>query len=232
MAVELAKVAKVESVMDVGCATGRFYRFFKETFQGAHYQGFDISRVAIDYAKKLYPEAVFSLFDGDPTDVAGSSPDLLFCRDVLHHQPDPKAFLAQLYQAAGKYLILRVRTREVGPTEFDRDKSCQYTYDNWVPYIVFNTTELTDLLSSYSPRPARIDIIRHPDVLGGQLNRYLPKELYYPDTGTAETSILIEKGLEGKTSEPKISSEARRELRGQELSPLIRLAKRLAGSVV
>jgi len=112
---------------------------------------------------------------------------------------------------------------------FDREQSCQYSYENWVPYIVFNTGELTDLLSSYSPRPAKIDIIRHPDILGGQLNRYLPKELYYPETGTAETSILIEKGPEGQTVEPKITSEAKRELRGQELSPLIRLAKRFAG---
>lgn len=229
MAVELAKVAKIESVMDIGCATGRFFRFFNTIFQGAHYRGFDISQVAIDHAKKLYPEAEFSLFDGDPSAVDGPSPDLLFCRDVLHHQPDPKEFLAQLYRTAGKYLILRVRTREVGPTVFDREQSCQYSYENWVPYIVFNTGELTDLLSSYSPRPAKIDIIRHPDILGGQLNRYLPKELYYPETGTAETSILIEKGPEGQTVEPKITSEAKRELRGQELSPLIRLAKRFAG---
>ncbi|MQF95113.1 MAG: class I SAM-dependent methyltransferase [SAR202 cluster bacterium] len=228
MAVQLAKVAKIDSMMDVGCATGRFYRFFREVFPGVDYRGFDISQVAIDHAKKLYPETEYSVFDGDPSAVAGPQPDLLFCRDVVHHQPDPKDFLAKLYATPSKYLLLRVRTREVGETVFDREQSCQLSYNIWVPYIVFNTKELTDLLSSYSPRPTKIDIVRHPDVLGGQLNRYLPKELYYPETGTAETSILIEKGGEDQTGEPRITSETRPETRLQELPPLYRLAKKLA----
>ncbi|MQF94851.1 MAG: class I SAM-dependent methyltransferase, partial [SAR202 cluster bacterium] len=188
MAMELAKVAKINSVMDVGCATGRFYRFFREVFPGVDYRGLDISQVAIDHAKKLYPQTDFAVFDGDPTTAEAPQPDLLFCRDVVHHQPDPKEFLAKLYATPSKYLLLRVRTREVGETVFDREQSCQLSYNIWVPYIVFNTQELIDLLSSYSPRPAKIDIARHPDVLGGQLNRYLPKELYFPETGTAETS--------------------------------------------
>ena len=228
MAVELGKVAELSSVMDVGCATGRFYRFFRQIFPAAQYHGFDISQVAIDYARNLYPESDFSVFDGDPGTVEGPKPDLLFCRDVLHHQPDPREFLAKLYQASGKYLIMRVRTREVGSTIFDPEQSCQFTYGNWVPYIVFNTKELTDLLSSYSPRPVKIDIVRNPEVLGGQLNRYLPKELFYPETGTAETSILIEKGSDDQTTDTEVTSEARRELRGQELPFLYRLARRIA----
>jgi SAM-dependent methyltransferase len=229
MAVELSEVETFDSVMDLGCATGRFYRFFREIFPGAHYRGIDISQVAIDYAKKLYLKSDFSLFDGDPSTIEGPKPDLLFCRDVLHHQPNPEEFLAKLYATAGKYLILRIRTREVGATVFDREQSCQYSYDNWVPFIVFNTTELTDLLSSYNPSPARIDIVRHPVVLGGQLGRYLPKEMYFPETGTSETSILIEKGNNDQTVVPKITSQTRPELRGQEMSFLFRLGKRLAG---
>jgi len=227
MAVELAEVTKIESVMDVGCATGRFYRFFKEVFSGVHYRGFDISQSAIDHAKNLYPETEFSVFNGDPSAVGSTQPDLLFCRDVVHHQTDPKGFLAKLYATPSKYLLLRVRTREIGETVFDIDQSCQLAYNSWVPYIVFNTKELTDLLSSYSPRPAKINIARHPNVLGGQLHRYLPKELYYPETATAETSILIEKGSDGLTAKPQITSETRVETRVQELRPLYRLAKKL-----
>jgi len=229
MALELASLKRVHSIMDVGCATGRFYRFFRKTFPEAAYHGFDISRVAIEHATNLYPHSDFSVFDGDPTTVGGPNPDLIFCRDVLFHQPTPKEFLAKLYETSGKYLIMRIRTREVGATVFDWEQSCQLSYNNWVPYIVFNTKELTDLLSSYNPKPARIDIVRHPVVLGGQLGRYLPKEMYFPETGTSETSILIEKGNNDQTVVPKITSQTRPELRGQEMSFLFRLGKRLAG---
>lgn len=228
MAVKLSKIAKINSMIDVGCATGRFYRFFRQVFPGVKYRGYDISQVAIDHAKQLYPEVDFSVFDGDPNTVNIPKPDLLFCRDVMHHQPNPKEFLASLYEATGKYLILRVRTREVGPTEFDSEKSCQLSYNIWVPYIVFNTNELTDLLSSYNQPPVKIDIVRHPEVLGGHLGRYLPKDLYFPETGTAETSLLIEKDSGSNSGETIITSKETQEPRGMELPSFIRFAKRLA----
>lgn len=224
----LSKSVDVNSIMDVGCATGRFYRFFKEIFPKATYRGYDISKVAIDHANSLYPNTEFSTFTGDPTTIQSPAPDLLFCRDVLLHQPNPKDFLSQLYQTAGKYLLMRVRTREIGETELDISLSCQYHYGDWVPYIVFNTKELTNLFSEYHPRPAKIDIVRHPDILGGQMNRFLPKELYYPETGTAETAILVEKGSIEQSKGPDISLITRPEPRGNELSLLMRLAKRLA----
>jgi hypothetical protein len=114
--------------------------------------------------------------------------------DVVHHQTDPCGFLSDIYDITTKYLILRVRTREEGSTIFDTDQSCQYTYGRWVPYIVFNTSELIDLIRHFEPAPARITLMRHPVVLGGETSRFLPKDLYYPETGTAETALLIEKG--------------------------------------
>ena len=94
----------LHTIWDVGCATGGFYRFFRQVFHAVEYRGFDISEAAIEHARQRYPEGEFNVFNGDLSGIAQAKPDLIFCRDVVHHQPDPAEFLAKLYQAAGRYL--------------------------------------------------------------------------------------------------------------------------------
>lgn len=193
------------TVSDVGCATGGFYRYFHRQWPSLGYKGFDISQLAVEHARNLYPEGNFTVFDGQLKSQADVESDIVFCRDVTHHQTNPQTFLSDLYDIAKEYLVLRVRTREIGATVFDVEQSCQYTYGRWVPYIVFNTTEIMELISSFYPSPARITIKRHPVILGGQNSRYLPKELYDPETDTAETAILIKK-RKGNLAEETVTS--------------------------
>lgn len=181
------------SLSDVGCATGRFYRFFHHVWPSLEHKGFDISEKAIEQAKKLHPKADFRVFDGRLKSAPGIESDIVVCRDVVHHQTNPCEFLSDLYDIARRHLILRIRTREVGATVFDVSQSCQYAYGHWVPYIVINTSEVIELVRSFKPAPAKITLKRHPVVLGGKEGRFLPKELYYPETGTAEMALLIEK---------------------------------------
>ena len=213
---------------DIGCATGRFYRYFQKILPSTEYHGFDISEGAVNHAKQQYPQGEFNVFDGDISKVQQATPDLIFSRDVVQHQPNPTEYLAKLYDSVGKYLILRVWTRETGATVFDVDLSCQFGKDSWVPYIVFNTQELIDLFSSFKYAPTKMQVVRHPVVLGGQSGRYLPKELYYPETGTAETAILIEKGRQEGESNPQVVIETRPEVRGQELSGFSRLIRKIS----
>ena len=213
---------------DVGCATGRFYRYVLKVWPSLQYKGFDISEVAIEQATRLYPGGNFTVFDGSLKSAPEIQSDVVFCRDVAHHQENPTQFLSDLYDVTGKYLVLRVRTREVGSTVFDVSQSCQYTYGRWVPYIVFNTQELVELLQSFTPTPAGITLWRHPSVLGGQNSRFLPKELYYPETGTAETAVLLEKRAEAGQDDTQVTVETRPEARGGSRLPrwLRRLASR------
>lgn len=203
------------TVLDVGCATGGFYRYFRNVWPALEYKGLDISKSATDYARGLYPSGNFSAFNGDLKSVPDAESDIVFARDVVHHQANPCELLGDLYHIAKKYLILRMRTREEGATVFDVAQSCQYAYGHWVPYIVFNTSELVDTLQSFRPSPASIILRRHPTILGGQSGRYLPKELYYPETGTAETALLIEKGKDTKgNGSPTVSIQTYPETRG------------------
>ena len=198
---------------DVGCATGRFYRYVLKVWPSLQYKGFDISEAAIEQARRLYPQTSFTVFNGRIESEPEIRSDVVFCRDVVHHQEDPRQFLSGLYDVTGKYLVLRVRTREKGATVLDTSQSCQYTYGLWVPYIVFNTSELIELLQSFTPSPAGITLWRHPSVLGGQNSRFLPKELYYPETGTAETAVLVEKGTGEGNGDTQITVETRPEER-------------------
>jgi SAM-dependent methyltransferase len=195
---------------DVGCATGHSCRFIQKVWPALEYKGFDISVGAIEHAKKLYPnpKTSFQLFDGTVSSQPAIKSDIVLCRDVIHHQPNPLDMLKDLYDAAGKYLILRMRTKEVGETVYDVELSCQYSYGHWVPFIVFNTSELVDIISSMDPKPSKITVQKQPLILGGVNNRYVVKELYYPETGTAETAFLVDKTPleEGKTTEVTIET--------------------------
>jgi len=215
-----------QTMSDIGCATGGFYRFFKSTWPTIKYTGYDISDNALAKARTRYPTGTFKKYNGD------ISSDIIFCRDVVHHQTEPCAFLETLYDAAEHYLIIRVRTREEGSTVFDPNISCQYTYNHWVPYIVFNTGELISLIRSFNPAPTNISIRRNPIVLGGKVGRYLPKELYYPTTGTAETAILIEKnGGQSGSGATMINNDISVE-RNDHYPALYKLAKLIAKRVL
>ncbi len=191
-------------LLEVGCATGEFFRYLRSRFPSVEYTGVDVSQSALRRAREKYPHARFSAADParsvlENFKAAGMQgrPHWVYSKDVLHHQVDPWGFLTQLLDAAEKGVVLRTRTRDRGPTVLDPELSCQYHYDGWMPYIVLNTEELKEFLLRRRPE-AEVTVLRNPMVLGGRENRFLPKECYLPETGTAETALAID----FKTSQP------------------------------
>ncbi len=185
-------------LLEVGCATGEFSRYLGFRFPQAEYTGVDVSLAALRRAKEKYPKARFHAADPARTvlenfQAAGMQgrPSWVYSKDVLHHQVDPWGFLTQFLDAAEEGAVLRTRTRDRGPTVLDPELSCQYHYDGWMPYIVLNTEELTGFLLRRRPE-AEVTVLRNPMVLGGRENRFLPRECYLPETGTAETALAID----------------------------------------
>jgi SAM-dependent methyltransferase len=192
------------TLVEVGCATGEFYRYLRSRYPHVAYWGLDISEPAIGWARAKYPAARFFVTRPDarlpqvlPELGLAGAPDVVYAKDVLHHQTKPFEFLADVLSAAGEAAIIRCRTRDVGATELDPEKSCQYHYGGWMPYIVINLPELVGYASDAAPG-AEIVVLRHHMVLGGQHGRFLTKECYLPETGTAETAI----GVFKKTATP------------------------------
>lgn len=198
-------------LFEIGCATGELGRYVETYHPRLRYTGFDISRPAIERAVEKYGAEKYRLLEGPITsfrDQHGTS-DVVFCRDVVLHQLDPYAFVSALLQIARQALVLRLRTRDVGETVLDAERSCQYHYDrHWVPYIVLNTNELIDRISE-DPAVSEIVVSRRYEALGGHNWRYLPKELFYSETKSAETALLVLKQQAARPGAPTVRFDDR-----------------------
>ncbi len=184
-------------LFEVGCATGELYRYIRNNRRDLDYKGFDISDPAIQRAKQKYPNSNFYKLISGIDEIADrfGQPEAVWCRDVVLHQKDPYLFLDQLIDLAKEVLFIRLRTRNIGDTEFNTDISCQLHWDKyWVPYIVLNVNELIGRIEGHKNIKSLI-IHRAYDVLGGHNKRFLPKDLYFSSSGTAETALFIQKGL-------------------------------------
>ncbi|MBI2361183.1 MAG: class I SAM-dependent methyltransferase [Deltaproteobacteria bacterium] len=186
-------------LLEVGCATGEFYRYLCLRYPKVIYCGIDISEPAITRARDKYPKG--KVFVGRPE---VSIPDTLrdlqlqetyevaYASDVVLHQIRPFEFISELLSVAAEMVIFKCRTRDVGQTETDPEQSCQYQahYGTWVPYMVINLDELIAHIRSGAAE-SEIVVHRNHMILGGQNNRYLPKDCYLKETGTAVAAVGV-----------------------------------------
>lgn len=122
----------VSSIVEVGCATGELARYLMDRYPGVNYTGFDVSLAAIERARQKC-QAEFICGHFQDYDIKA---ELVICRDVVHHQPDPWQFLKDLYGITTRLLIVRLRT---GPHTINR---WQLLYEHKVPYWILSQKEL------------------------------------------------------------------------------------------
>jgi SAM-dependent methyltransferase len=196
------------TVLEIGCATGEMYRYVSRRHPQATYIGADISEPAVSRAReKFTSRARFIVTDPSLAALDGLTPDIVFCRDVLQHQTEPWTFLERLHRLAGRFLVMRIRTRDRGATEYDPERSCQYHAGAWVPFIMLNVEELVDTITARF-HPSRLELVKNPIVFGGHHWRFVPKDCYESATGTAETAMLLEKGT-GSAEKPAVTISVR-----------------------
>ena len=193
--------------LEVGCATGELYRYINHFHGDIDYNGIDISEPAIERAKKKYPKGKFFLSEekkavSETVRALNIKPAVLFARDVILHQTNPFEFLEDLLSIPSELTILRIRTRDKGATILDPEISCQWHYEKWVPYMILNLDEVFEVIRK-NVFCESIHIVKNYMQLGGHVGRFLPKECYYPETGTAESAICI-KLSKHRTLSPKI----------------------------
>jgi len=179
------------TLVDIGCATGEISRYLRCARPNMDYIGCDISKTALERARTKYPKVKFIDIDIGLSALKKIAPDYIFSRDVVIHQEKPFDFLKLLCSFARRGVILRMRTRDKGKTVLDVENSCQLIYGHWAPFIIFNIDELIDYLISLK-RCSKISILKNYIPLGGFNARYLPKDCYLEDTGTAESAMYIE----------------------------------------
>ena len=200
---------KEPEFIEIGSATGELYRYMKAFYPRFQYYGFDVSKTAIKRAKEKYPNGNFFVCKEDLSDIYNhcKSPAVVFSRDVVPHQIEPFEFLLKLVSIPNEAVILRIRTKDKGESVLDPELSCVWYCQKWIPYMVLNINETIELIKKEVAFSSLL-ILKNYQQLGGWYNRYLPKDCYYPETGTAETAIFI-KLTRKKISNPIIKIESR-----------------------
>jgi len=180
-------------ILEIGIGAGNFYRLLKINKLKNKYTGADISEFYINFAKKLHNSNNFVLTSVDNSLNLEKKYDFVYSRNVALHQTNPLNFIQNLLDKAKSTLVIELRTRDLGKTNFDINNSCQLVDNIWVPYVILNYQELKDfLLKKENIKNSKITFNREYTVLGGKNGRYLEKELYYKNTKTANTTIVIE----------------------------------------
>ncbi|HYX20098.1 MAG TPA: methyltransferase domain-containing protein, partial [Thermoanaerobaculia bacterium] len=93
------------SVLDVGCGPAENYPLLAAARRLDRFGGIDISRVALDQARRRVPSGEFWNVDIQREGVPGRW-DLVHCSLVLEHLPDDVAALTHLRSMTARFLLL------------------------------------------------------------------------------------------------------------------------------
>lgn len=96
----LADVAvKGRRVLDIGCGTGFFVRWFHE--RGAHVDGVDITQASVDQLSKQFPGKFRRLDLATESLVVDAPYDIVNMWDVMYHIVDPAGYRMAMRNIAG-----------------------------------------------------------------------------------------------------------------------------------
>ena len=195
-------------LLDLGCATGEFYRYVRAVLSRFRYHGCDIDEQLVNRARQKYPGTHFFQSTEDLSNIRAHCPypSVVFSRDVVPFCAEPFAHLRKLLALPLSAAVIRLRTRDQGASELDPGRSCAFLHGKWIPYMVLNTDELVSCITAIRPI-ADLYLYKNYEILGGEHRRFLPKECYYPETGTASTAIFIHFS-ESQVTPPRIVIKA------------------------
>lgn len=90
-------------MLDLGCGGGTNTEKLATLYKKARIHGCDISKTAIEYAKKYGSGKVaYSVMKGKKFPYTSSTFDVVVCLDVMEHVPDVSYFLSEVYRVLKK----------------------------------------------------------------------------------------------------------------------------------
>jgi len=84
------------NILDVGCGLGLDYVMYKKHYPNIEYHGIDICEGFIKENKKNFPEADFRVAWIQDLPFEDNSIDLVTCRGVLEHIPEPESAIKEM----------------------------------------------------------------------------------------------------------------------------------------
>lgn len=99
-------------VLDVGCHGGTFTKVISGYVGGSKVYGIDISRSAIEEAKRKIPDGEFKIADATQIPFKNNFFEAVFCIEVLEHVDNPRSVIYEVKRVLKKsgYIIVLVPT--------------------------------------------------------------------------------------------------------------------------
>ena len=196
-------IKKVRSVLDVGCGAGGFSKIMKTLQPNVYYVGIDVAPKMIDAARILYPGTKFEVADGNKINYPDNSFDLVFCTGVIHHNPNYKEMIDEMYRVSRKYCIFDLPRLVPVDYKFDATESYMTLKERFegelgdvskeatrVPYFIINAKTIFDyLLNELVPKPKKLFAV-------GYYGRTNPS-VTMPFEEICFCVVFIEKGSDG-----------------------------------
>ena len=107
-------------VLDYGCGQGRYLDVVRKRFPAAQLVGCDVSKVALDHARRLRPGAEYVLMSDERAPLSDGSFDLILCVEVLEHVADVELATRELARllAPNGQLVLTTPCANPGSLEW------------------------------------------------------------------------------------------------------------------
>lgn len=157
----LLKGLAIESVLDVGCGTGRSLQWFSSQQVSLRLLGVDPSRGLLEFAKKKLPKAALCQATGEALPFADNSVDVVIATGIMHHIEKPAVVITEMFRVARRAVVISdhnnfafgsIAVRNIRmllyllgvlkPATYIKQgfSSRGYTYDDgwWYPYSLFN----------------------------------------------------------------------------------------------
>lgn len=100
--------SEINSVLDVGCASGRFIELIRQYSKDCHYTGIDLVPESIEIGRKIYTNADFHVASGLDYETDKHF-DLVNATGVFQHEPDFQSLLKRMIHWSDKYVLFDIK---------------------------------------------------------------------------------------------------------------------------
>jgi SAM-dependent methyltransferase len=127
---------ELESVLDVGCASGRFIELLKCHRDDFRFCGIDIAEANITSAKQLYPWAEFHYGDALDFEPSGTF-DLVNATGVIQHEPRFNSLIQRMLDWSSHYVLFDVKFAAIDRHLVDIDQASAGTHNRlyFIPLV-------------------------------------------------------------------------------------------------
>ena len=143
----IEKIAQnLQSILDIGCASGRFIELLRYYIKDFKFHGIDISRANIDNGNKLYPEYKFEHLNA--LDFQSSQKfDLVNATGVCQHEPEFEKLIKKMVELSCLHTLFDIKIANIN--EHIVDQNLSYSgKENRLYFIILSLPRLIEYLST------------------------------------------------------------------------------------